>query len=467
MKSYPFKEEQIAYFQSITSKERVLVDVDNLRRCASDETEDFVFLPELVVQPISTEEVSQILKYCNEHKIVITPRGAGTGLSGGCLPIQGGVVLDMKRMNSILNIDTENCQVTTEPGVITDILMDAVKEVGLFYPVDPSSKGSCFIGGNVAENSGGTRAVKYGVVKDYVLNLEIVLPNGEVMWTGANTLKNSTGYDLTRLLVGSEGTLAVITKIVLKLLPLPTRDLLIFVPFRSSKEACQGVNAIFLAGYTPSTLEFIERDAIVISQEYLGISPISLTDDLAASLFIEVDGTDEEQLMKEIEGICTVLERFDIGDILFAEDATTKDALWKVRRAMGIAAKKGSIYKEEDIVVPRAKLPELMEKVKSLGKQYGFTSICYGHAGDGNLHINILKENMSDVDWKQELPKAVTELLIYTNKLGGTISGEHGIGYVQKEFMHLVFNKTALSIQKQIKQLFDPNNILNPGKMFV
>ncbi|HRO76369.1 MAG TPA: FAD-linked oxidase C-terminal domain-containing protein, partial [Crocinitomicaceae bacterium] len=403
----------------------------------------------------------------NTHKIAVTPRGAGTGLSGGCLPVQGGVVLDMKRMNRILEIDTENCQITTEPGVITEDLMQAVKKENLFYPVDPSSKGSCFIGGNVAENSGGTRAVKYGVVKDYVLNLEVVLPNGEVMWTGANTLKNSTGYDLTRLIVGSEGTLAVVTKIVLKLLPLPTKDLLIFVPFHSSKQACQAVNKIFLAGYTPSTLEFIERDAIDISQEYLGEFPIQLKDEEKASLFIEVDGTDEEQLLKEIEGIVGVLEQFEIGDILFADDATTKDALWKVRRAMGIAAKKNTIYKEEDTVVPRAKLPELMEKVKTLGAKYGFKSICYGHAGDGNLHINILKENMSDEAWKNELPKAVEKLLTYTKELGGTISGEHGIGYVQREYMHIPFNATAINIQKQIKQLFDPNNILNPDKMFV
>lgn len=462
-----FSSDAITFFKSLISSDRVLVDDENLRRCASDETEDFVFLPEVVLQPISTEEVSAILKYCNEHHIIVTPRGAGTGLSGGCLPIYGGVVLDMKRMNRILELDTENCQITAEPGVITEDLMQAVRKENLFYPVDPSSKGSCFIGGNVAENSGGTRAVKYGVVKDYVLNLEIVLPNGEIMWTGANTLKNATGYDLTRLIVGSEGTLAVVTKIVLKLLPLPTKDLLIFVPFRSSKEACQAVNKIFLAGYTPSTLEFIERNAIIISQEYLGISPIVLTDDLNASLLIEVDGTDEEQLMKEIEGIVGVLDQFDIGEILFADNATTKDALWKVRRAMGIAAKGSSIYKEEDIVVPRAKLPELMAKVKSLGSEYGFTSICYGHAGDGNLHINILKENMSDEAWTTDLPKAVLKLLTYTNELGGTISGEHGIGYVQRDYMHIPFNETAIRIQKQIKQLFDPNNILNPGKIFI
>ncbi len=457
----------IENFKQIMASDRVLVDAENLRRCASDETEDFVFMPEVVLQPISTAEVSAILQFCNTHKIAVTPRGAGTGLSGGCLPVQGGVVLDMKRMNRILEIDTENCQITTEPGVITEDLMQAVKKENLFYPVDPSSKGSCFIGGNVAENSGGTRAVKYGVVKDYVLNLEVVLPNGEVMWTGANTLKNSTGYDLTRLIVGSEGTLAVVTKIVLKLLPLPTKDLLIFVPFHSSKQACQAVNKIFLAGYTPSTLEFIERDAIDISQEYLGEFPIQLKDEEKASLFIEVDGTDEEQLLKEIEGIVGVLEQFEIGDILFADDATTKDALWKVRRAMGIAAKKNTIYKEEDTVVPRAKLPELMEKVKTLGAKYGFKSICYGHAGDGNLHINILKENMSDEAWKNELPKAVEKLLMYTKELGGTISGEHGIGYVQREYMHIPFNATAINIQKQIKQLFDPNNILNPDKMFV
>ena len=456
----------INYFQSILGTNRVLTDEQNLIRCASDHTEDFVFRPQIVLQPETTQEVSQILKYCNENKIIITPRGAGTGLSGGALPIFGSIVLDMKRMNKILKIDTENFQITTEPAVITEELQNAVKELGLYYPVDPASKGSCFIGGNVAENSGGARAVKYGVVKDYVLNLEVVLPNGEIIWTGANTLKNSTGYNLTQLIVGSEGTLAVITKIVLKLLPYPQKDLLILVPFYSAYQACKSVNKIFLAGFNPSALEFMERDAILASQKFLDNYSLELPDTIQAHLLIEVNGNEEDVLMREIEGIVSVLEEFRTGEILFADTEKTKEELWKLRRVTGEAAKGISIYKEEDTVVPRAKLPELLAKVKELGKEYGFDSICYGHAGDGNLHINIIKNDMSDEAWNKELPKAIRKLFVYTKELGGTISGEHGIGYVQKTYMDIAFSEVELDLMRKIKAVFDPNNILNPGKIF-
>ncbi|MDY0089332.1 MAG: FAD-linked oxidase C-terminal domain-containing protein [Flavobacteriaceae bacterium] len=458
-------DKEIQYFKSILNN-RVHTDEENLLRCASDHTEDFVFKPQIVLQPKTTEEVSKILKYCNENKIIITPRGAGTGLSGGALPIFGSIVLDMKRMNKILKIDTKNFQITTEPAVITEELQNAVKELGLYYPVDPASKGSCFIGGNVAENSGGARAVKYGVVKDYVLNLEVVLPNGEIIWTGANTLKNSTGYNLTQLLVGSEGTLAVITKIVLKLLPYPQKDLLILVPFYSAHEACRAVNKIFLAGFNPSALEFMERDAILASQKFLDNYSLELPDDIQAHLLIEVNGNEEDVLMREIEGIVSVLEEFRTGEILFADTEKTKEELWKLRRVTGEAAKGNSIYKEEDTVVPRAKLPELLAKVKELGKEYGFDSICYGHAGDGNLHINIIKNNMSDEKWNNELPKAIRKLFVYTKELGGTISGEHGIGYVQKSYMDIAFSDIELDLMRKIKAVFDPNNILNPGKIF-
>ncbi len=371
----------------------------------------------------------------------------------------------MRLMNTILDIDTENFQVTTEPGVITEVLQNAVQEKGLFYPVDPASKGSCFIGGNVAENSGGARAVKYGVVKDYVLNLEVVLPDGSVIWTGANTLKNSTGYNLTQLIVGSEGTLAVITKIVLKLLPQPSKDLLILIPFYSAEEACQAVNKVFLAGYNPSALEFMERAAILASQQFINDYSIPVPEEIQAHLLIEVNGNDEGYLMLEIEGIVQVLEQFRTGEVLFADNQKDKDKLWRLRRVTGEATKATSIYKEEDTVVPRARLPQLLAKVKELGKTYGFDSICYGHAGDGNLHVNIVKNNMPDEAWQHELPKAIRELFLFTKSLGGTLSGEHGIGYVQKDFMDIVFSEVELELMRGIKKLFDPNNILNPGKI--
>lgn len=459
-------ESDLSFFQSLQGVRSVMADEENLKICASDQTEDLCFTPEVVIQPETVEAVSSIMAYCNEHNIPVTPRGAGTGLSGGALPVWGGVVMDMKRFNKIINVDKRNLQVIVEPGVITQELQEHVKESGLMYPPDPASKGSCFIGGNVSENSGGPRAVKYGVVKDYVLNLEIVLPDGKVIWTGANVLKNATGYNLTQLIVGSEGTLGVITKIVLKLIPVVKHDLLMLVPFRSAVDACAAVNAIFMAGYTPSALEFMERDALEWSMRYVQSTGVSLPEDIAAHLLIEVDGNHPEQLYQEMEAISEVVQKFDIGEILFAESHEQKQMLWTLRRKVGEAVKSNSIYKEEDTVVPRAELPELLQIIKRLGKEYGFQSVCYGHAGDGNLHVNIVKGDMSDEDWKHKLPLGIRELFKEVVRMGGTISGEHGIGLVQKEFMDIAFNDVQMGLMKQIKKVFDPNGILNPGKIF-
>jgi glycolate oxidase len=372
----------------------------------------------------------------------------------------------MKRFNKVLNVDKRNLQVVVEPGVITQELQEHVKAEGLMYPPDPASKGSCFIGGNVSENSGGPRAVKYGVVKDYVLNLEVVMPNGDVMWTGANVLKNATGYNLTQLVVGSEGTLAVITKIVLKLIPAVKHDLLMLVPFRSSIDACAAVNAIFMAGYLPSALEFMERDAIEWSMKYVQSSGVSLSDDIQAHLLIEVDGNNLDQLYKEMEAISEVVQQFDIDEILFADSHEQKEMLWTLRRKVGEAVKSNSIYKEEDTVVPRAELPELLRVIKEIGHEYGFHSVCYGHAGDGNLHVNIVKAGMSDDDWNNKLPEGIRKLFKEVVRLGGTISGEHGIGLVQKNYMDIAFSASQLQLMKEIKKVFDPNGILNPGKIF-
>jgi glycolate oxidase len=466
----PFRklqQEDIVFFRSVINDAFVLVDDEHLERCSSDETEDLSFRPEVVLQPETADAVSRIMKYCNEHELPVTPRGAGTGLSGGALPVMGGVVLDMRRFNKILHIDKENFQVTTEPGIITQELQDHVKEQGLFYPPDPASRGSCFIGGNVSENSGGPRAVKYGVVKDYVLNLEIVLPNGEVIWTGANVLKNATGYNLTQLIVGSEGTLGIITKIVLRLIPSVKHDLLMLVPFRSAEQACEAVNTIFMAGILPSALEFMERDAVEWVMAFVQQSAVVLKEDIQAHLLIEVDGNDLDQLYKDMEAISEVLQQYDTDEILFADSFEQKQMLWNLRRKVGEAVKSNSIYKEEDTVVPRAKLPELLRVIKSLGKEYGFHSVCYGHAGDGNLHVNIVKQDMSDEAWNTKLPQGIRALFTEVVRMGGTISGEHGIGLVQKSYMDIAFNEVQLGLMKQIKQVFDPKGILNPGKLFV
>jgi glycolate oxidase len=459
-------EQDIAYFHTILPANRILADEEHITRCSSDHTEDLCHPPDIVLQPESVEEVSSIMRHCYENNIAVTPRGAGTGLSGGALTILGGVSLDMRRMNRILNIDTRNFQVTTEPGVITQELQDAVREKGLFYPPDPASKGSCFIGGNVAENSGGPKAVKYGVVKDYVLNLEVVLPNGEVMWTGANVLKNSTGYNLTQLITGSEGTLAVITKIVLRLIPHPRHDILMLVPFRSAEDACAAVNQIFLAGHTPSALEFMERDALEWSMRFTQTAAVSLPDDIVAHLLIEVDGNNLDQLMADMESIAEIVSHFDIDEPLLAETHEQKQSLWALRRKVGEAVKSHSVYKEEDTVVPRAELPELLRIVKRIGAEYGFKSVCYGHAGDGNLHVNIIRGDLSEQDWKEKLPLGIRELFKEVVGLGGTISGEHGIGFVQKGYMDIAFSKTQLQLMRDIKAVFDPKGILNPGKIF-
>jgi glycolate oxidase len=457
--------QHIDAFKKIVGEKFAFVDEDMLRHYAHDETEDLHYFPEVVIKPRTAEEISAVLKICNKEKIPLTPRGGGTGLSGGALPHLGGVLLSTERMNSILQIDEQNLQVTTEPGVITEVLQDAVKEKNLFYPPDPSSKGSCFIGGNVAENSGGPKAVKYGVVKDYVLNLEVVLPTGEIIWTGANVLKNATGYSLTQLIVGSEGTLGIVTKIVLKLIPLPKYDLLMLVPFNSAENACASVSAIFRAGYTPSAIEFMERDALEWVSKFVE-STVKIEDGVQAHLLIEVDGNNMDVLMQDMEGISDVVQKFECGEILFAEDAQQKTELWKMRRRVGEAVKSHSIYKEEDAVVPRAELPVLLNAVKEIGKKYSFHSVCYGHAGDGNLHINIIKGSLTNEEWNGSLKEGIREIFVLVKKLGGTISGEHGIGLVQKEYMDIVFDKTQMRLMKEIKKVFDPNNILNPGKIF-
>jgi glycolate oxidase len=451
--------------RSILGETYCLTDQNTLQDCGHDETEDLSFLPEAVAMPANTDEVSAIMALCNMERIPVTVRGGGSGLAGGALPIQGGLVLWMKRFDQILHIDAQNFQVTVEPGVVTETLQNTLKEKGLFYPPDPSSKGWSFIGGNVNTNAGGPRAVKYGVVKDYVLNLEVVLPDGSIIWTGANTLKNSTGYNLTQLLVGSEGTLGVVTKIVLKLQPYPTQNLLMLAPFRSAESACAAVAAIFQAGVTPSALEFMERNAIEWAVRYLGDVQLPLAEDTQAHLLIEVDGFHLDTLYKDCETISGVLEQFDCGEILFADNEATKTDLWKLRRNVAHAVKHNSIYKEEDTVVPRAFLPQLLKKVKDVGAEFGFESVCYGHAGDGNLHVNILKGSLSDEHWNVEVPKGIRLIFEFVKSVNGTLSGEHGIGYVQQPYLDIMFSETELGLMRAIKDVFDPRGILNPGKV--
>jgi glycolate oxidase len=454
----------IVQLRRIVGEENVLIHKELREKYGQDKTEGLVFMPEIVVLPCETQQVSRILKIGTKYRIPITVRGAGTGLSGGALPVCGGLLMSMERFDKILNIDKENFQVTVEPAVITEFLQNTLKDNGLYYPPDPASKGISSIGGNVSTNAGGLRAVKYGVVRDYVLNLEIVLPNGEIIWTGANTLKNSTGYNLTHLVVGSEGTLAVVTKIVLKLIPHPTHAMVLLVPFEDAAKACAAVAAIFQAGITPSVLEFMERDALEYTMDYLGERIMDIPESVKAHLLIEVDGFDPMTLQNDCEKIAEVLERFDAGEILFADDEAAKNVLWKLRRNIGRAIK-SSIYKELDTVVPRARLPELHQATKAIAEKIGVKVLCFGHAGDGNLHINFVRGNVDDDTWNLILPKSIRELFNLVKSLGGTLSGEHGIGWIQKPYMDIMFNETSLNLLRGIKSVFDPKGILNPLKI--
>ena len=459
----------VSAFEQIVSSAHVLTaataEAQQYEAYGRDHTEDFHFAPDVVLRPGTVAEVSAVLRLCHQHRVPVTARGAGTGLSGGALPIHKGVVLSMERFNKIIQIDERNLQATVEPGVVTEAFQNAVKEVGLFYPPDPASKGSCFLGGNLSQSSGGPKAVKYGTTRDYVLNLQVVLPTGDVIWTGANTLKNATGYNLTQLMVGSEGTLGIITKAVFRLLPYPPHNILMLVPFRQEAQAAEAVSAVFRAGIIPSGMEFMEREAIAWSSDYLKI-PLILPADITAHLLIELDGQDLDELYKEAEQVYAVLERYDVGEILLADTAAQKDDLWRIRRNIGNSVRYNSVYKEEDTVVPRAELPTLLKGVKEIGARHGFKSVCYGHAGDGNLHVNIIRGDLTDEQWHVGLRQPISEIFQLCVQLGGTISGEHGIGLVQKQFLPIALGEVNLALMRGIKQVFDPNGILNPGKIF-
>src|SRR5690349_21277826 len=361
----------IKQFVSVVGEANVLQTEEQRTEYGSDKTEDYFFLPDVVVKPGTTEEVSALLKICNQNKIPVTPRGAGTGLAGAALPVKKGVVLSMERFNKIIQIDELNLQATVEPGVITEVFQNAVKAKNLFYPPDPASKGSCFLGGNLANNSGGPKAVKYGVTRDYVINLEVVLPTGEIIWTGANVLKNSTGYNLTQLMCGSEGTLGIITKIVFKLRGYPQKNVLMMIPFVTNEEACRAISAIFVAGVTPSGMEFFEREAAARTCEYcLKVlnSPITtnLPEGMDAFLLCELDGNDDEVLMRDAERVMAVVEKFQSGEILFADSTAQKDELWKLRKNISPALRWNCLNKSDDMVVPRGNMPKLIAGIKEI-----------------------------------------------------------------------------------------------------
>jgi glycolate oxidase len=454
----------IDHLSSIVGTSHLHTDRETVDRYGRDETEDLAFPPDVVVTPATTHQVADILRFANREMIPVTPRGGGTGLSGGALPVHGGIVLSMEKFNRIIEIDEQNFLAVAEPGVITQKFQEEVETRGLYYPPDPASRGSSHLGGNLAECAGGPRAVKYGVTKDYVLGLEAVLPTGEIVNTGGRSIKNVTGYNLTQLIIGSEGTLAVITRIILRLIPLPSLRRVLLIAFPTIEDAAACVAEIFRNGVTPSALEFMERSAVKASEEKLGKK--FPNGEAAAQLLVEVDGNNEAALTQDIGAIAGAVEHHHPLDILLAEDRQKVADVWSLRQGMGEAVKSISPYKEEDTVVPRAKLPDLVRGVKEICGRHGITSICYGHAGDGNIHVNILKDRLDDASWEETADRAVREIFRLTVSLGGTISGEHGIGYSQKSYLPIAIAPAELELMKKIKGLFDPNAILNPGKIF-
>ncbi|MCC6476816.1 FAD-binding protein, partial [bacterium] len=436
----------------------------NFENYGRDETEDLYFAPDVVARPVSVEQVQAIVRVCSKLGVPIIPRGGGTGLSGGALPVRGGVVLSLDRMNRIMEIDCENFFVMTEPGVITQTLQAEVETLGLFYPVDPASRGSCTIGGNVAEGAGGPRALKYGTTKDYVYGLDVVLADGSLAKFGGKRLKDVAGFNMVQLFVGSEGTLGVVVGITLKLLPLPKYRRTLLAPFDVMDDAARAVPAILSRGVIPCALEFMERDCLKAIELKRGEAvPFS---DKAACLLIEVDGNDEATLDQEILEIGAALEDCGAGDVFVAEGHAQQEKIWAIRRAAGEAVKSISPYKEEDTVVPRAKLPELVRGVHEICARWGIRVICYGHAGDGNIHCNLLKADLPDAKWKDELPDAIREIFRLTVSLGGTITGEHGVGWVQKEYLPLALGEAEVEAMRAVKSAMDPTGIFNPDKIF-
>jgi glycolate oxidase len=456
--------EILGCLREIVGDQYVLSDKHDIEPYSHDETEDLVFFPEVVVKPTRTQEISEILRLCHDNIIPVTTRGGGTGLSGGALAVQGGVVLSTERMNRILEIDHENMMVTIQPGVITHNLHQAVEAEGLFYPVDPASKESCTIGGNVAECAGGPRALKYGVTRDYVYGLTCVLPDGRIFKTGGKLLKNVTGYNLTQLIVGSEGTLCVVTEIIMKLLPLPQFKRTMLAPFDSLAQAARALTEIFKARIVPRAAEFIEQRAIKAAEEKLG-KPFPHSD-RAALLLFEIDGNRQDILDEQAEKIGEICVEHGAVDVFVADNPERQAEMWQMRRNIGEAVKSIAIYKEEDTVVPRAKLPELVAKISAISKKYGILTISYGHAGDGNIHVNIIKKDVSEEDWNNKVPLVIEELFREVVTLGGSISGEHGIGWVQKNYLPLALGPVEIELMRKIKEVFDPRGILNPGKLF-
>jgi len=447
--------------------EKYLITLDDdMEPYSHDETLHHKFMPAVVVKPADTPQVSAIMKLAGSEKIPLTPRGAGTGLSGGALPVCGGILLSLERFNKILEIDEENLMVVTQPAVITGQLQKAVEEKGLFYPPDPASLDSCSIGGNIAENAGGARAFKYGVTRHYLCGLEVVWPNGDISRLGGRIIKDVSGYDLMHLICGSEGTLAVITEITLRLLPKPKFQADLLIPFSSIEDAVKATNAVIRERIIPATMEFMEKKAVLAAEAFL--EKKAPYREAEAHLLVQLDGEEREDLQKLYERIGQIVSDHGALDVLVAEDRPSQDRLWEIRRSLSEAlTAKSPVREREDVVVPKSKIPQLFKELEILQKKYSMEIVSFGHIGDGNIHVNILKGEFQTERWQEVLPVLLGELFAKVVELGGTISGEHGIGYVKKKYLPLAVDAPALAMMKAVKRAIDPQNILNPEKIFL
>jgi glycolate oxidase len=451
--------------RQIAGEGNVLIEREALEPYTHDETVGLRADPEVVVRATTTQQVSEIIKLAQRERIPLTPRGAGYGLSGGAVPVQGGIVLSTEKMDRILEIDHENLMVTVEPGVITGDIHRAVEAEGLFYPPDPASLDSCSIGGNVAEGAGGPRAVKYGITKDYVCGLEAVLPSGEIITLGGKLVKNVTGYSLLQLLIGSEGTLAVVTKIILRLLPLPKVQIDLLVPFDQFQDAADTVSDIIAHRILPTTIEFMEQDSMLAVERLLDKKvPFS---DAAAHLLIQLDGNLQEAVDADMEVVGDLCLEHGARDVLVAQDRPTRDRLWEARRMIIEALNHESpINHMEDVVVPRAEIHRLLKGIKEIAARHGVRIVNFGHAGDGNVHVNVLKDDLHDGRWEALVPAVTEQIYQLALSLGGTITGEHGIGATRRRYLSMALDDAQIALMRQIRGAFDPNQILNPGKIF-
>jgi len=451
----------IRRIEQIAGRENVLSSREDLL-CYGYDATNLEVMPDLVVFPGTVNEISQLLKLANEQKFPVVPRGMGTGFSGGSIPVRGGVVLVMTRFNRILEIDAENLIAVVEPGVITGDFQKEVEKLGLYYPPDPASQLYCTLGGNVAECAGGPRAVKYGVTKDYVLGLEVVLPTGERINTGVRTMKGVVGYDLTKIFVGSEGTLGIITQIILRLIPMPEDRKTLMVVFRTVEDAATAVSRIISSKIVPSNLEFMDNASISCVEDYLNIG---LPKDAGALLLIEVDG-DREILPKYIERIDRITSELNRYEIKIAANPQEAELLYRARKALSPASYRLNPTKlAEDITVPRSQIATFIREARKIAEEKNLKIINFGHAGDGNIHTSIMIDDKNE-DERARADIAIEEIFKLTLRLGGTLSGEHGVGITKAPYIHLELGREAIEVMKKIKKVLDPNNILNPGKIF-